>query len=83
MVHTGYDPALVALSIAIAVFASYTALDLGDRVRGAGSKMRGAGSRLPRSRWAVAFGRCTSSACSPSRWACRRRTTSVPRSRRC
>jgi PAS domain S-box-containing protein len=42
MVHTGYDPALVALSIAIAVFASYTALDLGDRVRGAGPKMRGA-----------------------------------------
>ena len=33
--HTGHDPALVALSIAIAVFASYTALDLGGRVRGA------------------------------------------------
>ncbi|MER2268795.1 MHYT domain-containing protein [Methylobacterium oxalidis] len=33
MVHTGYNPALVALSIAIAVFASYTALDLGARVR--------------------------------------------------
>nr|WP_279602457.1 MHYT domain-containing protein [Methylobacterium sp. E-005] len=32
MVHTGYDPVLVALSIAIAVFASYTALDLGGRV---------------------------------------------------
>ena len=40
MVHTGYDPALVALSIAIAVFASYTALDLGDRVRGAGKGLR-------------------------------------------
>ena len=35
MVQTGYDMALVALSIAIAVFASYTALDLGSRVRGA------------------------------------------------
>ena len=31
--HTGYDPALIALSLAIAVFASYTALDLGSRVR--------------------------------------------------
>ena len=35
MVHGGYDPTLVALSIAIAIFASYTALDLGARVRGA------------------------------------------------
>ncbi|RYC29334.1 response regulator [Lichenibacterium minor] len=35
MLHTGYDPSLVALSIAIAVLASYTALDLGGRVRGA------------------------------------------------
>ncbi|WP_019905059.1 MHYT domain-containing protein [Methylobacterium sp. 77] len=35
MVHTGYNPALVALSIAIAVFASYTALDLASRVRAA------------------------------------------------
>ncbi|MDP4002965.1 MHYT domain-containing protein [Methylobacterium sp. NEAU K] len=34
MVHTGYNPALVALSIAIAVFAAYTALDLGGRARG-------------------------------------------------
>ncbi len=33
MMRTGYDPALVALSVAIAVFASYTALDLGSRVR--------------------------------------------------
>lgn len=33
MVHTGYNPALVVLSIAIAVFASYTALDLGSRAR--------------------------------------------------
>nr|WP_188908438.1 MHYT domain-containing protein [Aureimonas endophytica] len=33
MVHTGYNPALVLLSIAIAVFASYAALDLGARVR--------------------------------------------------
>ena len=35
MLQTGYDPSLVALSIAIAVLASYTALDLGGRVRGA------------------------------------------------
>ncbi|MCJ2101824.1 MHYT domain-containing protein [Methylobacterium sp. E-046] len=40
MVHTGYDPALVALSIAVAVFASYTALDLGGRVRGAAARLR-------------------------------------------
>ncbi|MFC6742026.1 MHYT domain-containing protein [Methylobacterium tardum] len=33
MVHTGYNPALVALSVAIAVFAAYAALDLGARVR--------------------------------------------------
>ncbi|WP_237481485.1 MHYT domain-containing protein [Lichenibacterium dinghuense] len=32
---TGYDPSLVGLSIVIAVLASYTALDLGGRVRGA------------------------------------------------
>ncbi|CAO4151832.1 PAS domain-containing protein [Methylorubrum extorquens] len=35
MVSTGYNPALVALSLAIAVLASYTALDLGGRVRAA------------------------------------------------
>ncbi|WP_375454398.1 MHYT domain-containing protein [uncultured Methylobacterium sp.] len=40
MVHTGYDPALVALSVAIAVLASYTALDLGGRVRGAAAGLR-------------------------------------------
>ncbi|MCJ2060179.1 ATP-binding protein [Methylobacterium sp. J-048] len=40
MVHTGYNPALVALSIAIAVFAAYTALDLGARVRGAPTGLR-------------------------------------------
>ncbi|MCJ2044216.1 ATP-binding protein [Methylobacterium sp. J-078] len=40
MVHTGYNPALVALSISIAVFASYTALDLGARVDATGSKRR-------------------------------------------
>jgi len=33
MVHTGYNPALVVLSLVIAVFASYAALDLGARVR--------------------------------------------------
>ena len=35
MLQTGYNPLLVGLSIAIAVLASYTALDLGGRVRGA------------------------------------------------
>jgi PAS domain S-box-containing protein len=40
MVHTGYNPALVALSVSIAVFASYTALDLGGRVGGTGSRRR-------------------------------------------
>ena len=40
MVPTGYNPALVALSIAIAVFASYTALDLGGRVRGTAPTLR-------------------------------------------
>jgi NO-binding membrane sensor protein with MHYT domain len=34
MQHTGvYDPTLVALSVLIAVFASYTALDLATRIR--------------------------------------------------
>ena len=40
MVPTGYNPALVALSVAIAIFASYTALDLGSRIRGAGARRR-------------------------------------------
>ena len=30
----GFNPALVALSVAIAMFAAYTALDLGARARG-------------------------------------------------
>lgn len=42
MVHTGYDPALVALSLAIAILASYTALDLGARVRTAPTHLRAA-----------------------------------------
>ena len=40
MVHTGYNPALVALSLAIAVFASYTALDLAGHLRGSASGPR-------------------------------------------
>ena len=44
MVETSYNPVLVALSVAIAIFASYTALDLGNRVRGA----------APGQRWLVA-----------------------------
>ena len=35
-----YDPALVALSILIAVFASYSALDLGNRIHTAGARGR-------------------------------------------
>ncbi|MCJ2012847.1 MHYT domain-containing protein [Methylobacterium sp. J-076] len=34
MSSSGYSPALVALSVAIAIFAAYTALDLGARARG-------------------------------------------------
>lgn len=40
MIHTGYNPALVALSIGLSVFASYTALDLGARIRGPSSGPR-------------------------------------------
>ncbi|MCJ2053069.1 MHYT domain-containing protein [Methylobacterium sp. J-070] len=40
MVHTGFNPALVALSIGLAIFASYTALDLGARVRDSASGPR-------------------------------------------
>ncbi|MCJ2037301.1 MHYT domain-containing protein [Methylobacterium sp. J-068] len=40
MLHTGYNPALVALSVSIAVLASYTALDLGSHVRSAASGPR-------------------------------------------
>lgn len=49
MVHTGDDPAFVALSIVIAVFASYAAPDLGARVRrrDAGLRwVRGAGAAV-------------------------------------
>ncbi len=49
MVVTGtYDPYLVALSILVAAFASYTALDLGGRVAAA----RGLARRL----WLAAAG---------------------------
>ena len=41
-IHTGYNPLIVSLSIVIAVFASYTALDLGSRVQHA----------APNTRWA-------------------------------
>ncbi len=40
MVQTSYNPVLVALSIAIAIFAAYTALDLGNRVRDAAPALR-------------------------------------------
>ena len=70
MVHTGYNPALVALSIGLAVFASYTALDLGARTRRPPRVRAGRGLPAPRSPWGAASGRCTSSACWPSRWAC-------------
>jgi PAS domain S-box-containing protein len=42
MLHASHDPALVALSIAVAVFASYTSLDLASRVNAAGGRGRSA-----------------------------------------
>lgn len=39
-VATSYDTPMVVLSILIAVLASYAALDLGGRVRGASPRMR-------------------------------------------
>lgn len=41
----GFNPALVALSVAIAMFAAYTALDLGARARGAADGTLRSGSR--------------------------------------
>ncbi len=60
IMHTGYDPALVTLSIAIAVFASYTALDLGSRVRTAAPGLRwawiaGAALAMGGGIWAMHF----------------------------
>lgn len=60
MVHTGYDPALVALSISIAIFASYTALDLGGRAgRTAGSPrwgwIAGAAAAMGGGIWSMHF----------------------------
>ena len=40
MLHASHDPALVALSVAVAVFASYTSLDLASRVNVAGGRGR-------------------------------------------
>ncbi|MCJ2079869.1 MHYT domain-containing protein [Methylobacterium sp. J-090] len=40
MMHTGYNPVLVVLSVAIAILAAYVALDLGGRVRGAAPGQR-------------------------------------------
>jgi len=40
MLHASYDPALVALSIAVAVLASYTSLDLASRINAAGGRGR-------------------------------------------
>ncbi len=42
MLHASHDPALVALSIAVAVFASYTSLDLASRINAAGGRGRAA-----------------------------------------
>ena len=41
----GFNPALVALSVAIAIFAAYTALDLGARARGVADGTVRSGSR--------------------------------------
>jgi len=46
MSHPGFSPALVALSVAIAMFAAYTALDLAERARRPGAE-----SDSVRSRW--------------------------------
>lgn len=59
-VQTGYNPTLVALSIAIAIFAAYTALDLGSRVRGAAPGQRvtwvvGAALAMGGGIWAMHF----------------------------
>src|SRR4030095_7001433 len=42
MLHAPYDPALVALSVAVAVFASYTSLDLASRINATGGRGRAA-----------------------------------------
>ena len=54
-----YDPVLVALSIAVAVMASYAALDLGGRVLASKGWKRilWLAMEWP---WVAAFGRCTS-----------------------
>ena len=41
MFSTGYNPPLVVLSVAVAILASYTALDLAGRIRGAAPRRRG------------------------------------------
>ena len=60
MTHTSYNPMLVALSVAIAVFASYVALDLGGRIRKAASGPRwawvaGAAVAMGGGIWAMHF----------------------------
>jgi PAS domain S-box-containing protein len=40
LMHAGYNPVLVALSVAIAILSAYVALDLGARVRGAAPGQR-------------------------------------------
>ena len=78
VVTATYDPYLVALSILVASFASYTALDLGGRVAARPKDPRTAsGWRRPRSPWEAAYGRCTSSPCSPSCCRCRCPTMSA------
>ena len=63
-VAASWDPGLIVLSYVVAVFASYTALDLAGRARtlwlAGGAFAMGTG-----------FGLCISPACWPSRWRCR------------
>ena len=40
LMHAGYNPVLVTLSVAIAILSAYVALDLGARVRGAAPGQR-------------------------------------------
>jgi len=60
-----YDYRLVALSIMMAMFASYAALDLAGRVTAAHGWGERSGWALGLRRWAWESGRCTTSACSP------------------
>src|SRR5713226_9180408 len=58
-----YNYALVAVSVLIAVFASYAALDLAGRVTAAAVGLAPFGYWAGPVRWGLAFGRCTTLGC--------------------